>query len=261
MLYRVVSVCKSDAISVWAVSHKHILQFIDAKDYVVYVPDDEVAAFQAVSDPRFRVVGETSLIGNLMTRLQVCMPDGAMQRAGWYLQQMIKIAALADVPDDEVALIWDAVTVPLKRLEFVDGAGRVLHYRGAERHKPYFRTLKRILGLRRQSRYSFVTQCIAVKGAWVRGMKDLAERKHGAVWDEVFLSQTDFTQPSGFSEYEMLGSYAKKRHRREFRATNRKWCRSGNSMFGGIENLDATAARSAAVSYDFVAFEKWDVLI
>ena len=115
-----------------------MLAYIDARDYVVIVPDHEVDMFRRASAARYRVEPESRFVGNLMQKIEDRLPPKMAWRSGWYLQQAIKIAALTEATPDQTFLVWDADTVPLQTLHFSIHDGKILHYKAKENHLPYF---------------------------------------------------------------------------------------------------------------------------
>lgn len=59
---------------------------------------------------------------------------------------MLKYQFAFHEPEDDYFLIWDADTIPLRKLEFFDGQGRMLLTKAEEYHPPYFQTYEKILG-------------------------------------------------------------------------------------------------------------------
>ncbi len=114
-----ISVCCADDISVWAVASYCLISRIPAKSYVVIVPDQDVEQFLALSPAEYSVLPESLFVGGLKARIEARLPEYNRHRAGWYLQQFIKLAAVKHFGEYGDVLIWDADTVPLKRIRFL----------------------------------------------------------------------------------------------------------------------------------------------
>ena len=155
-------------------------------------------------------------------------------------------------------LIWDSDTIPLKPLSFIDNSGKLLHYTGKEHHTPYFDLIFKLLGMKKIVNYSFVAQCFAIRGSWAHEFFDFVESRHQKPWMEAIISQIDFEQISGFSEYETLGTYLAHTRAGEIRNVSGKWHRLGNSLLGNAANLDAKQVMKLSSKFDFMAFESWD---
>lgn len=145
----VISVCSSKDVDAWTVAAKHIVQFIDAKSYLVIVPDQEVGLFSSVTCAPYKVMPESYYVGNAKEKISQKLDANNQHRVGWYLQQFVKIAAVLRHSDDDLVLIWDADTVPVRPLNFVERDGRLVYYKGSEYRKSYFIFIEKALGLKR----------------------------------------------------------------------------------------------------------------
>lgn len=250
--------CARDAVT-WQEASKHIVRNIPALRYEVIVPDREMDLFAALSPEPFAVVGESKYVKERnLDWLKSFFPEGRHDRAGWYLQQFIKIAAARARHLDEIVLLWDADTVPLKPLTFVDNEGKLIYYAGKEHHRPYFEMIRHLLRLEKAVPFSFIAQCFVVKSQWADDFCNEIERHHGKHWIDAIAHKIDFHTGASFSEYESLGTYIVHRHRGEILISRNAWERKGNSLIGGVQNLSAQTITSLAAHYDFISFEKWD---
>lgn len=254
----VFSVCAGRDIDVWAVASKYIKRHIDAKNYVVIVPDREVEQFQKRTEKSFQVIGESECIGKYQDQIRHIAATGSKERLGWYLQQLIKISYLETAGDGDVFLIWDADTIPLKPLKFIDDDGALLYYRSDEFHQPYFSSISRLLGMEKRVNYSFIAQCFPIKGSWVRDFFSYIETRHRAKWIEAVIESVDFREPCGFSEYETLGTYLTHAHPNEVRLAHGSWERCGRSLTGEVQYLDWRPFKWLLRQDDFVSYERWD---
>jgi hypothetical protein len=262
MISSVISVCAGKDRATWSVASDYIVANIAASHYLLIVPDNQIEDFRQCTNPNYNVVGEGDYVGDLGARILAEMPEECAARRGWYLQQFIKLSALEraseKASDEDLLLIWDADTVPLKKLNFVSPQGQILHYRADEHHRPYFDNLAKLLSLDKQVPYSFIAQCLAIKGAWVKEFLGYLEQQHNQPWQEAILQSIDFREMSGFSEYEALGSYMKAFHGDEICANPTPWQRYGNGMIGNVGNLKSKPLRFILKGYDYVSFERWD---
>ncbi|MCY6380450.1 DUF6492 family protein [Hoeflea prorocentri] len=254
----VVCVASLSDLDIWRHSHHYILNHIGARHYTVYVPAADLLEFRAATDARFGVSCELEVLdGEDKTSIASRLPDMLKPRAGWYLQQFVKLRALRQGGEDAVNLIWDADTLPVRNLQFVT-EGRLLVYKAREYHQPYFDTIQRLTGLHRTVDYSFIAQCLAVKKHWVDDLCHLIEMRTGMDLIEAVMSNLDHKSGSEFSEYETLGTYMSVRHEKEYTLTDHQWERYGYSLFNGPQKLSARKVKCLSKYVDFVAFEKWD---
>lgn len=257
----VISVACARDVDVWRFTSPRILRHIRARRYVLIVPPTDVELFNRISPSGVCVASEDDYLGGLsLAYIQSRMPAAMAQRAGWYLQQFVKIQAARE-GGDIVNLVWDADTAPLRQLDFVDRNGRIIYYKSKEYHLPYFTTMQKLLGMPRGVGFSFIAQCFPVRASWVNEMIDEIEKRSGVGWIDAVLDAIDHSSGSGFSEYETMGNYARHHHESELAFTDRRWLRLGNSKMGGVQALTTWRAWLYALRYDYVAFEGWDPVV
>lgn len=261
-LARVVSVCSKKDIETWSVACRHIVKFIDANEYLIVVPDAEVDEFKSVTCSPYKVLPETSYVGDLKGRLQTLLPIENHDRIGWYLQQFIKIAAAKSAPIDgnteAVILIWDADTIPLKQLKFVNDDGKLIYYQGSEQHQPYFEFIEKAFGLKRKCGFSFIAQCFPAKISWVQSFCNALESQ-GHDWVESIILNLDQSQRAGFSEYESLGTYIWNTYPNQVGLSHQQWERNGQKLLGKPSQLSESEWLGLSSTYDYISFEAWDI--
>lgn len=258
---KVVSVCSSKDIDVWSVACKHVIQYIDASEYVVVVPDHEVTLFEAITCSPYQVIPESFYVSDLKTRLKKLLPVENHDRIGWYLQQFIKISATkkiqSDGNPDALAIIWDADTIPLRKLNFVDEDGRVLYYSGTESHSPYFQFIKRVFPWAHRQQFSFIAQCFPAKISWVQDFCIELE-SDGRDWIDSIIFHLDESQRAGFSEYESLGTYIWDKYPGEVSLNKGSWERGGRRLVGNPLTLNELEFSGLSKVFDYISFEAWD---
>lgn len=260
---RVISVCMSKDLPFWKVTARNLLQHVDSHSYEVIVPDHEVALFRQATPASIQVLPEVHYcgrrgLGNLRERL----PASLAARAGWYLQQFLKVEAVRSDPRDALCLIWDADTVPLRRLDFSDDAGRLVYRTGLHRpaiHQPYFELISALLGMERVVDQSFISQCFPVRSQWVRALcAELCERHRvESWWDAVVAYVADHPSACGFSEYETLGSYVIQRYPDEVTLRPGRYFRPSNRLFP-IDRLDEAPVNRIARDMEYLAYDDYD---
>lgn len=261
---RVVSVCAERDIRVWKVASEKIIRHIQAESYQLVCPDSQVARFREATHPGWEVVGEDIYTPNCTVAMIRERVIGAnVKRVHWLFQQFVKINTIArsSLKNDDVVVIWDADTIPLRDIKFMEAeTGRLLCYHGTERHRPYFQTMESLLGFGRVTEVSFIAQCLPLKVGWLRDMLAEIEHRAGQPYAEAVLSCLPGLSGAEFSEYETIGTWMFRHHPDSviFKDRNR-WIREGSSYFP--EDLSGLVARSLflifAARYDFVAIESW----
>lgn len=259
-LQNVISVCSIDDIHAWKSASPRIIQNIYSKNYTVIVPSKDLKAFAECTPSNFSVISEDEYVSTafaMQLRERTAASTVGIRRYGWYLQQFIKLSALERTPNREVSLIWDADTVPLKRLTY-EKAGKILFYKGDEYHKPYFKVIASLLGLQKTNPFSFIAQCLPCRGSWAKDLFRTIEDRTQKSWKEGILDFIDFNELSGFSEYETVGTFVASNYPKDFAILDNRWCRWGNGLIGSIDNLRLCEG-VLRLRYDFISFEKWNL--
>ena len=258
MISKVICVCCIRDVAIWKISSEYIIRNIDAESYEVIVPDADVDLFRKVTLNKFMVTEESKYLEHRnISWLKSKFPQNLKFRAGWYLQQFVKIQALR-AGDGVVNLVWDADTVPLKELNFIDSDEKLIYYKSEEYHVAYFSMIKRLIGFDKIVDFSFIAQCFAAKSAWVNNFCLEIEEIYGVNWIEAVVNNLDFTEGCGFSEYESLGTYFSHKYTEQMLLNSSAWQRFGNSLIGNINNLTHENELILAEKYDFISFESWD---
>lgn len=263
---RVVSVCAIQDLEVWRVTAPRVLKCIEAAEYILVCPDAQIPDFTAATPSAWRILGDDHFAdGYGYGRIRDLTKGITRENVGWLFQQFLKINALVDpeLNDEDPVLIWDADTVPLRKVRFADGAGGFSYFWGIEHHAPYFRTLERLLGIGRQADRSFIAQCFPTKVGWVRAMTRAIAGDRGKHYLQVVLEGLpgEDTMAREFSEYETMGSWNRVHHPEAVRfMEGRHWYRHGSSLLGPRPSgpLAALVLWFLSWRFDYVAFEKWE---
>lgn len=132
------------------------------------------------------------------------------RRAGWYLQQFLKLAAAAE-PGAAWRLVWDGDTLPLRPLRlFSEGSTpQPLLAPREDRHEPYFRTIERLLGSGEFAPHSFIHEHLLMRSDLVVRLLDGISAGAVGSWPQRVLAAIDDHDlvPSGFSEFETYGTF------------------------------------------------------
>jgi hypothetical protein len=257
-LAEVISVCSAKDIDVWTVASKHVVEFIQAERYTVIVPDRELELFLSVTSAPYQVKPESQFIGNAKDKIIQKLDIKNQDRVGWYLQQFVKIAAVLENDPASTVLIWDADTVPLKLLEFINSEGKLIYYRGEEYRKSYFDFIELALGLKRTQTFSFIAQSLTTRVSWAKELFDSLEISTKMPWMDAILFHLNPAEPAGFAEFETLGTWIWHHYHDEIVISDRPWYRNGQSLVGNPMNLSKSTWKGLAKSYDFISFEVWD---
>ncbi|WP_298380447.1 DUF6492 family protein [Azospirillum sp.] len=156
---------------------------------------------------------------------------GTTMRAGWYLQQLIKLYVPQAIPESlDRYLVTDADTLFLRRCRFVEGGRPVFNF-GTEFHAPYFEHMARVHpGLRKLFTYSGITHCMLFDRHWVAQLIATVEAHHqGKPFWRIFLEAVDpiHVERSGASEYEMYFNFCLQTHPGDILIKQLRWTNTG----------------------------------
>ena len=210
---------------------------------------------------KVQLLDEDSLIpGIRLCDVQRVMKErtGSSKRANWYFQQFLKMAFSQDRSAPDRYLVWDADTLLLNRLDFLDEQDRVLITKSAEYFQQYFVFTQRVLGFKRLVNHSFISEHMMIDKKYMAELIELFIEKgqSGQTWVEYILRSIDleYLDSSGFSEFETYGNFIAAYHRDSFRVRSLKTFRDGTIMYGKNPNrFDLFSLMSAG--YDYVTFE------
>ena len=251
----VITPCHSKDIKVWKVASKNIIKFIDSEKYTVIVPKKDLSLFKKNSPAEYKILSEEfytpKFINNLLDKT-----EKSKTKVSWYIQQFLKFSALEEISDDKFGLIWDADTIPLKKLTF-EKNNKIAFYKGYEFHKPYFDHINNLLGLKKNNNFSYIAQCMPVKGKWFKELIKLIEIKNHKNWQNAIIETINFEELSAFGDYEVIGTFVEKNFSNEIEILDNNWQRYGKSMIGSVNKLKYFD-KLLALRYDFISFEHWD---
>ena len=138
---------------------------------------------------------------------------GERKRAGWYLQQFLKMA-WAYKCDDSCYVTIDADTFILNPVSFVSDDNKYQFTPKTEYHQPYFDTLKKLFNnrVKREKNCSFIAENMVFDCKIMREMIaeiEANKKLPGHVFFEKILYAINPNDMlwSGFSEFETYGNY------------------------------------------------------
>lgn len=244
----------------WRLTSQLLPVFVAADQYRVYVPSKEVPFFVSITNPAIQVLPQESLGKNFSHRLRAAVVSrNNAERYGWYLQQFLKIEALATVQAD-LMVVWDADCVPLRTLTLFDDRNAPIYMRAEEHHEPYFSMISRLLGLSRVQNQSFIVPGFPILKNWVEDFIQEVESRHsGSTWSDAIILCTDLSLRSGFSETETLGTWIANSYPGQWKSSEVTWERRGQNRFGYARGLTAEEVVNIGMSENLavVTFENW----
>jgi len=224
-----------------------------------------VELFQLITPEKFTVEPESKYCETYnLEYIKKYLPVNMTNRAGWYLQQILKIEFIRRQNEDENILIWDSDTVPLKKLDFINERGILEMYEGIHHpriHEPYFNTIKSILGIDREINKSFISQNMIVKSKWIVNLCDSIQEHTGEFnWINALLSRIDYNSSiSAFSEYETIGTFINKYFNTEWKfKDNSDYYRNGTALLGCPSNINNNEWMDLVKYWDYITFENYE---
>jgi hypothetical protein len=251
----VISVAEIKDIDCWRLTSRNLVTFLNASSYWLITPDTEVEEFKSVSPQEIVVLPESMFTVGFETKLALKISAAGSKRYGWYLQQLIKLQALKDSVDFDRVVIWDADTVPLRNLDFFDEHGNCKYYWSNEYHLPYFLNIDRLLQLDKVAPYSFIAQSFPIIRKQIDAFFVYLENMHSDNWHDAILESIDFSESSGFSEYEVLGTFVSHFEGHDLHLQEGDWSRG--EEYSAIP-LEFVVESAPVVKLDFTAFESWN---
>jgi hypothetical protein len=161
---------------------------------------------------------------------------GNPDRSGWYFQQFLKMAICQRNDIAEHYLLWDSDTIALQPLSFFAKGNRILVTSKTENHKPYFDLIEKLLNIRKQVDYSFISEHFMIRKNEMLNLIttiQLTDNKNQP-WPYTILDaiSNDDISGSGFSEYETYGNFISQQKPNYFVCTTKKSIRKGSKLFG-----------------------------
>lgn len=170
----------------------------------------------------------------------------AGSRAGWYLQQLLKLyAPFALLDPTHRVLVVDADTIFQRRCPMLGSDGRPLYAVGTEYHEPYFAHMRRLLpGLHRVGPHSGIVHHMILDRTVLGMLFQDVESLHAKPFWQSFLEQVaaHSAPHSGASEYEIYFNYCQWRDPGYGRLRPLAWANVTNAA--SVYDLDFVAAHS-----------------
>jgi len=261
----VITMCSANHESVWTLTAPRLIQHVqatDSTDYCVYVPSDKVSDFYQATPKEILVKAESDLGRDFEKSLKnKVLSSGNEERYKWYLQQFYKLEALRRSTSD-ISIIWDADCVPLRSISLVSPEGSLRFMDcSKEHHRRYFENTKRLIGVGKQVKFSFVAPGFPIRRQWIDEFFSFVEDRHQKSWHSAIMDSIDFRLRSGFSEFETLGTWIASNYVDEWSLIDVNWERFGQRRFGKAigmnqEQLEQIRQRT---NIDIISFENWDI--
>lgn len=252
----IVTACRSADFPILPLSLDGLRRFVPFRKLYVITARRNIAKFEGAFGEGVTFFDEDVMIpGMTLADVRELSLPGFPKGAGWYFQQLLKLAFCFHKQEDDYYLIWDADTIPLRPLEFFDSSGRMLFTIAEEEHAAYFDNYRRLLREEPRREFSFISQHMIVQKSILHEMLARIESNFPGEdsWAWKIMRNLEGTSTNLFSEYEMLGHFVRNNY--PSRAAYRKliWLREGALQTSGIPSSEDL--KRLEQQYDFAAFE------
>lgn len=184
---------------------------------------------------------------------------GPENRAGWYLQQFLKLGWSYKTSEQNYISI-DSDTYILDDIKYINKEGKYLFTSKIERHEPYFKTIKTLFSgsVLFDTEYSFIAEQMVFDVKYVKEMIRRIEANCDLQGEKFYekiikcISVEDMI--AGFSEFETYGNYMKTFHKDEFETRQLSTFRKCAEVLGPV--WDADICKWVSNSFQIISMEK-----
>ena len=174
---------------------------------------------------------------------------------GWYYQQFLKMGFADSQYAKDYYLIWDADTLPLSQLEFVNN-GQLLFTQKKEYHKAYFDTIENIFHIRKNNDFSFIAEHMLIKSSIMKEIISKLSEGGNCCWPFSIINHIQPQAFLGFSEFETYGTYVSHYYPGLYKPRMLNTWRNAGSVFG--RNIKDDDLKALAIDLDIVSLESWN---
>lgn len=163
---------------------------------------------------------------------------GNPQRAGWYFQQLLKMA-YSYISETRSYVVWDSDTIPLSHIDYIMN-NKYVFMGKKEFHKPYFDVVYKLFKgevYRWNKEISFIAENMIIDCLYMKEMLDEINTNTELTGEYFYekiinaISEKELSW-SGFSEFETYGNYMMIKHPNVYNVIKRKALRIGSYILG-----------------------------
>lgn len=140
-----------------------------------------------------------------ITKKHIRYGTARWDRSGWLYQQLLKMNG-DKISKASFFLVIDADTILIRPHAFRKEGKTIFYYRSWSQPE-YFRTYRKLMGVKAPSPKSFVTHYMLFEKARLARLKQIIEARHGKPWYNAIIQSIDRKKQFGFSEYETYANY------------------------------------------------------
>ncbi|MEC0182822.1 DUF6492 family protein [Paenibacillus peoriae] len=140
-----------------------------------------------------------------ITKKHIRYGTARWDRSGWLYQQLLKMNG-DKIGKAPFFLVIDADTILIRPHVFRKDGKTIFYYRGWSQPE-YFRTYRKLMGVKAPSPKSFVTHYMLFEKAQLTRLKQVIETRLGKPWYHAIIQSINRKKQFGFSEYETYANY------------------------------------------------------
>ncbi len=230
------------------------------KRIIVITKKEKISEFVSVFQDKIELIDEDNIVEGLTinkVKDYFKLKHAEQDRAGWYFQQFLKLGISKSDMISDFYLIWDADCVALSPISFFSKEKKLLIDTTSEYHQPYFDIIEKLLGIKKQVDYSFISEHIVFDKSIVQGLLDQISSEAESDWWIEILEKIEpcNLSRSGFSEYELYGNYLAKYYPEYFEVRKLRKTRKGTKLLG--LQPSSIGLFMFSLVFDYISFEEW----
>lgn len=188
---------------------KHLLHQIN-DIFLVCRPSEKLQLFS--NENNCKVVDESFVLP--FTVKDISYNVNGLDRSGWLFQQFLKMS-VDKISTSDFVYVIDANTILVQKQKF-DKDDKVIFLISDEYHLPYFEIYKNIFPNGNVESFSFVAHQMFIDTKKLTLLKNEISSIHNCAWYDAILKNIDYSQISGFSEFETMGNWMSAKFPDEF---------------------------------------------
>lgn len=175
--------------------------------YIVSPQNDIIK--QIVNEKKCIFIGETNVIENL-SKEDIHYSVNGIDRSGWLFQQLLKLSVDTFAKHEHI-LVMDSDTILVHPVKYLHKEKTILNT-SDEHYETYFTVYRNLMKENPISPKSFIAHGMLFSKQYLQEMKQFISQRNQKNWAEAILNNVDYSDPSGFSEYETYGNYLLQHH-------------------------------------------------
>lgn len=178
---------------------------------------------------------------------------------GWYFQQFLKLG-YSKICSEDYYLVWDADTLPINDIYFFNNKMQPLWNLKREYVKAYFKTLQKLLNLKKSIAESFITEHMLINTNICKKMLNDIEKNNNIpgnlFWEKILYSCDTSLVYQSFSEFETYGTYCYNYYKDLYGIRQLRTLRCAKE-FVPYEYLNKDIINWISKDFDTISFESW----